>query len=300
MLIDAHAHAYRKGDRTLVQDRAADLDACLPDRHPAKWVLRHEASVETLLRAEQEAGVDRVVLLPVTGRADRVSELNRWAAEQARRHAPVVIPFGNLIPRAPSLEADLARLLDLGLRGVKVHPVLQRLDILSPEAHRLWSLLEEAGLPVVLDSMSVEGLGRYKPHLQAFTAAARAFETGPERIARVAREHPRLPLISAHLGSLFGWDGLEPLLERSNVYFDLSFVSGILPDEAVVSAVRRKGAERVLFGTDAPWRSPAAERRWFEGLPLNEDERERIAWKNLEDLLSVSGTPYQIQRLSRP
>ncbi len=299
MLIDAHAHAYRKGDRALVQNRAAELDACLPDRDPSKWILHHEASVEALLRAEREAGVDRVVLLPVTGRADRVAELNRWAADQARRHA-AVIPFGNLISRAPSLETDLARLLDLGLRGVKVHPVLQRLDILSPEAHRLWSLLEEAGLPVVLDSMSVKGLGQYKPHLQAFTAAARAFETGPERIARVAREHPRLILISAHLGSLFGWDGMEPLLERPNVYFDLSFVSGILPDETVVSAVRRKGAERVLFGTDAPWRSPAAERRWFEGLPLNEGERERIAWKNMEAVLSVSGTPDQIQRLSRP
>lgn len=284
MLIDSHTHAYRKTDRTLVQDRVADLDACLPDDDPAKWILHHEASVEALLQVEQEAGVDRFVLLPVTGRADRVAELNRWVAEQGRR-CSAVIPFGSLIAHAATLEDDLALLLDLGLRGVKIHPLLQRLDILSPEAHRLWSLLEEAGLPVVLDSMSVEGLIQYKPHLQEFTAAAKAFETGPERIASVARQHNRLALISAHLGSLFGWERLDPLLECPNVYFDLSFVSGIIPDEAVAAVIHRKGPERILFGTDAPWRTPIEERRWFEGLPLSGDEHELIGWKNLESLL---------------
>jgi hypothetical protein len=285
MIIDAHTHAYRKRDRTLAQDRGEALDADLPDAHPAKWILRQGASVEALLRSEQEAGIDRFVLLPVTGRPDRVAELNRWAADQARRH-PQVIPFGSLIGRSDTLEADLGQLVALGLRGVKVHPLLQRLDILSPRAHRLWHLLEEAGLPVVLDSMSLEGMVRYKPHLTRFAEAGREFETGPERIAAVAAEHPRLTLIAAHLGSLFGWAHLEPLLERPNVFFDLSFVSGILPDEEVVRAIRRKGADRVLFGTDAPWRTPAAERRWFERLPLDEAEREGIASRNLEALLA--------------
>jgi hypothetical protein len=285
MIIDAHTHAYRKNDRALVQDRAEGLDADLPDTHPSKWVLHHEASVEALLRAEKEAGIDRFVLLPVTGRPDRVAELNHWVADQARRHREV-IPFGSLIARSESLESDLGVLLELGLRGVKVHPFLQRLDILAKEAHRMWGLLEEAGLPVVLDSMSVEGMVRYKPHLRPFAESAEGFETGPERIAAVAREHPRLALIAAHLGSLFGWAHLEPLLACPNVYFDLSFVSGILPDEAVVRAIRQRGTERILFGTDAPWRTPALERRWFEQLPLDEAERADISSRNLEALLS--------------
>lgn len=289
MVIDAHAHAYRKADRALVQDRSAGLDACLPDEHPSKWILHHEASVETLLRVEREAGIDRFVLLPVTGRSDRVAELNRWVADQAQRHTEV-IPFGSLIAGSDSLQADLDLLLDLGLQGVKIHPLLQRLDILSAEAHRMWRLLEEAGLPVVLDSMSVEGLLHYKPHLHAFAWRAQGFETGPERIAAVAREHPRLVLIAAHMGSLFGWEHLEPLLECANVRFDLSFVSGILPDEAVMRVIRRKGPDRILFGTDAPWRTPAEERRWFEGLPLDEAERADISGRNLEALLESTAT----------
>ncbi len=300
MIVDAHTHAYRKNDRALAQDRSEGLDACLPDSHPSKWILHHEASVEALLRTEQEAGIDRFVLLPVTGRPDRVAELNRWVADQARRHRQI-IPFGSLIARSDSLEADLTLLMDLGLQGVKIHPLLQRLDILSPVAHRMWRLLEEAGLPVVLDSMSLKGMVRYKPHLLAFAKDARDYETGPERIAAVAAAHPRLALIAAHLGSLFGWACLEPLLDCRNVYFDLSFVSGILPDEAVTRTIRRKGTDRILFGTDAPWRTPAEELRWFEQLPLDGAERTDISCRNLEALLSsvpaVSSRGRSSQRL---
>jgi len=284
MLIDAHTHAYNETDRALIQDRSVELDECLPDDDPTKWIPHQDGSMDALLREEERAGIDRFVLLPVSGRPDRVPGLNRWVAGLARRH-PALIPFASLIAASPTLEEDLAQVLALGMKGVKIHPFLQRLDILAPEAHRLWSLLEEARLPVVMDSMCVEGLSRYKPHLVDFIEAGRPFETGPERIAAVAEAHPRLCLIAAHLGSLFGWDRLEPLYGPRNVYFDLSFVSGILPDEAVVEAVRRKGADRILFGSDAPWRTPAVERRWFESLPLGEEESEAVAWKNLTALL---------------
>lgn len=287
MFIDAHTHAYEGNDRAAVYDRADNLDASIPDEEPSKWVLRVDPSVDALLKAEQDAGIDRFVLLPVSGRADHASELNRWIAGLAGRHS-AVIPFGTLVAHSPTLEDDLVRALDLGVQGFKIHPLLQGLDILSPQAHRLWSLLEEAGLPVVLDSMSIEGMLRYKPHLEDFAGAFRDFETGPERIATVAKEHGRLILISAHLGSLYGWDRLEPLFERPNIYFDLSFVSGILPDTEVVKVIRRRGPERILFGTDAPWRRPVDERCWFERLPLDDEDREAIAWKNLKALLRQS------------
>ncbi len=285
MIIDAHTHAYDEHDRALIQDRTADLDECMPDQDPNKWILRHEGSAAALLQEEEKAGIDRFVLLPVTGRADRIHELNRWVAGLARRHS-AIIPFGSLIASSPTLEEDLSQALALGLKGIKIHPFLQHLDILSPEAHRMWSLLEETRLPVVLDSMSMEGVVRYKPHIESFIAAGRSFETGPERIAAVAEGHPRLRIIAAHLGSLFGWDHLDPLYRLDNVYFDLSFVSGILPDDAVMRIFRRRGAEHILFGTDAPWRIPAEERRWFERLPMGDEEREAVAWKNITGLLN--------------
>ena len=286
MLFDAHTHIYDAKDRGLILDRSSGLDRCMPDGDPNKWELKLDGSVDSLVREEEKAGITRYVVLPVTGRADRVCALNRWVAEQASRH-PCIIPFGSLIAASPRLEVDLQEVLDLGLHGIKIHPILQHLDILSPEAHALWALLEDAGLPVVLDSMFVQGLSRYKPHLQEFVEAGRAFETGPGRIAEMAGAHPDLAVVAAHTGSLFGWHALDPLYLLSNVYFDLSFTSGILPDEDVVDVIRKKGTDRILFGTDSPWRHPMEERLWFERLPLDNEAREAIGWQNLDRLLSL-------------
>ena len=284
MLIDSHTHAYDEKDLPLIRERAAMLDDCLPDGDPNKWVLYNEGSMESLVKEEKEAGIDRFVLLPVSGRPERTSALNQWVARQADTYA-VVIPFGSLIADSPTLVHDMEEVLELGLRGIKIHPFLQHLDILSPQADRLWSIIEETGLPVVLDSMYLVGILRHKPHLSTFVEAARSFETGPRRIAALAGNHPRLTLIAAHMGSLYGWDELEPLYPLNNIYFDLSFTSSILSVDRIMDIIRKKGSDHILFGTDTPWRNPREERIWFDQLPLTPAEREQIAWQNLENLL---------------
>lgn len=285
MILDAHTHAYQEKDLALIQERTALLDRSLPDSDPNKWRLCHGGSVQSLLKEEKQAGMERFVLLPVSSRPDRIRRLNRWVVAMAASH-PAIIPFGTLLADSPSLASELEEVLTLGIQGIKVHPFLQRLDILSPSARRLWSLIAEAGLPVMLDSMYLRGLERYKPHLTRLVRMAGAYETGPERIATVARDFPGLTVIAPHLGSLYGWDLLDPLYPLENVFFDLSFISNLLPPDQVVRVIRRKGSDHVLFGTDAPWRKPSEVRHWFESLPLNSVEFERISHKNLEAVLT--------------
>ena len=96
--IDAHTHAYPPDDLKLLKERLAMLDAHLDDADPNKWQITGGGLLSELAAMEQEAGVDRFVLLPVTGRAERASDLNRWVAEAAASR-PEVIPFGILHPR---------------------------------------------------------------------------------------------------------------------------------------------------------------------------------------------------------
>lgn len=133
MIIDAHSHAYPEEDLALVKERTALLDESLPDTDPNKWMLHHDGSLVSLLTEEKKAGIDRFVLLPVSSRRERVRFLNRWAAQMAAVH-PEIIPFGTLVAGSSSLASELEEVLDLGLQGIKVHPFLQRLDILSPGA----------------------------------------------------------------------------------------------------------------------------------------------------------------------
>ena len=49
----------------------------------------------------------------------------------------------------------------------------------------------------------------------------------------------------------------------------------------------RYGTYRVLFGTDYPMWTPEGELERFYKLKLTEEERERILFKNAEELLKI-------------
>ncbi len=275
MIIDAHAHAFLPEDLRVLEERMTLLDASLPDQDPNKWYLRGRGDLEGMARDMAAAGVDRWVLLPVSGRPERVPELLRWVA-RAARDFPQVIPFGLLHP-AGEVQRDLELILELGLKGIKLHPFVQRFVLSDPGPLEMLGLVAEAGLPVVVDTLYAPGMIRAKPHLKWIMETFGFKGCEPAHLAAAARAHPRLKLIAAHGGSLYGWDALEPLWDLDNLYFDISYLRGLIPDARVVELIRRKGPERVIYGSDAPWRRPGPYREWFESLPLGREERQQVA-----------------------
>ena len=167
MLIDAHTHAFLPQDLEVLGERLALLDAktcptCQPPqmagarRRFGGWLDRGHGAVR---------GLSRCVLLPVSGSKGRVGELNRWAARDGRRKHPQIIPFGTLHPQAEP-QRQMADLLDLGLKGVKLHPFIQRFSLDQPEAAALFAMLAGERLPVLVDTIHTQGLIRAKPHLE--------------------------------------------------------------------------------------------------------------------------------------
>ena len=284
MLIDAHTHAFLPEDLNLLGERLSLLDSELDPGDPNKWQVFLPGDVDSLLAAEKACGVERMVLLPVSGRPERCRELNRWAAAAAQKH-PEVIPFGMLHPGGP-LEKDLASLLDLGLKGVKLHPMIQRFSLADRASFLMLGLIAEAGLPVLLDTMYLPGMYRAKPHVRPIFQTLGYDSCTPEQVARAARAHPGLKIIAAHAGALYGWDLIEPLYGLGNVYLDISCVNGLLPERGLLEIIRKKGAERVLYGSDAPWRRPAEFKLWYEALELTPEERRLISSENLLELLA--------------
>ena len=286
--LDAHTHAYPETDLQLVVERVAALDGHLPEEHPTKWRLVTDGSVETLAESERLAGMDGFVLLPISGRPDGSSRLNRWVADQAGRNERI-IPFGTLTPFSDSPEADLEEALSLGIRGIKIHSVLQRIIPIEPRTLEWLEMIQPSGLPILMDSMNLAGLRRFKPHMKPLLDLWAPFETGPPQIATLARTFPRITFIAAHLGCLYGWDQLEPLFPLDNVFFDLSFALEILPPEEIRAIIDQKGADRILYGSDCPWRDPAGSRRKFEELDLADVEMEKIGGGSLIKLLKMEG-----------
>ncbi len=275
-LIDAHAHAYLPEDLDVLRNRLIALDGNLEDADPHKWRLRGAGSLEALIEQEKNAGIERFALLPVSANPAKVERLNHWVAEMAKIH-PQIIPFGAALPSPEIQDRHIGELCSLGIKGIKIHSFLQKINLNSKETNRLFSMLSEVGLPVLVDTLYLPGLMHAKPHLAPFLRNSMEFQTDVPTLARLACDHPRLTLIAAHLGCLYGWEHLEPLYDFENVFFDLSYVSRLLRPEQILKIIRKKGADHVLFGTDAPWRTPANVVEWFRKIELDPSEYAAIA-----------------------
>lgn len=283
---DSHTHAYPKQDRALVVERTMDLDGHLPLGNPYKWSIFNDGSLESLVEEEKRAGLDGFVLLPVSGRPNGSSRINRWVAKKARAF-PQVIPFASLTPLSSTPEADLKEALDLGLKGLKLHSFLQRINPLDPKTLDWLEMIQPSGLPILMDSMNLNGVRCYKPHMAPLLDYWEPFETGPTQIAKLAKTFSGITFIAAHLGCLYGWDQLELLYDLENVYFDLSYALEILSPMEMKKVITRKGPDRILYGSDAPWRVPVQSWQRFLNLNLPGPDFEKIAGQNLQDLLKI-------------
>ncbi|MBA4392987.1 MAG: hypothetical protein C0407_05495, partial [Desulfobacca sp.] len=232
------------------------------------------------------AGFDGFILLPVSGRPNGCSRLNQWVTEQVDRY-PQIIPFACLNPFSPTAEKDLNEALSLGLKGIKIHSVLQRISPLHPQTVNWLEMIQGSGLPILMDSMNLKGIRERKPHMEAILDYWAPFETGPEQLTVLAKRFPKIQFIAAHLGCLYGWDYLDDLYPLDNIFFDLSYAQEILPLEEQKKIIDRRGVDRILFGSDAPWRRPTDAWKRFLELGLSSGEVEKIGGGNLNNLLKL-------------
>jgi predicted TIM-barrel fold metal-dependent hydrolase len=93
----------------------------------------------------------------------------------------------------------------------------------------------------------------------------------PALLPKVAGDFPDLPMQAAHSGNEAWREVLEVAVSHSNVYCDLSgwqlrWMRDPGPFYADVRAILKGvGAERVMWGTDAPYFRPVApDARWVE------------------------------------
>jgi predicted TIM-barrel fold metal-dependent hydrolase len=156
-----------------------------------------------------------------------------------------------------------------GMIGIKLHPHWHdwRTEIATPLLRRA----EELGLPVLV-------------HLGF----------GPRGDFRaICDRFPRLKVISAHAGFPFYGDLWKHAAQHPNLYVDLS--SPYIDERLARSAVAAMGAERCLYGTDAPYgfHEPDGSydyreiRRWVEHMPISSAEQQRIFGDTFAEMIGL-------------
>ncbi len=230
---------------------------------------------ETFALAEQN-GIDKIGLLGtysfhgVDPTPEGIRECNRHAALIVKRYPEQAYSFCYLNPaHDPALIADeLDRcVLDEGMKGIKLWIAVNardsRLDVVMEGARR-------HKVPVLHHAW-------YKSTEYVYN------ESTPADIRELALRFPDVPIIMAHLNGC-GVRGVLDIHDLPNVYVD---TSGSQPDAGFIEfAVEQLGAERILYGSDAPIRDYASQLAKVTGACISEQARQLILGQNAAQLLN--------------
>jgi len=274
--IDFHTHLI---PNQYLKEMLGKRRALFPEkgRPPSDYLeIEYSGSVKGLVTSMARSGIRYSVLLPVARTPDKVESTNQWVKSIGKKY-PQIIPFGTIHPDYPHKEKELNRLHQWGFKGVKVHLFYQsqnhnpRPSFLNKNFLLIPKNLERLGLILVLDTYFPWDHGNNPETLEELIALNEIF--------------PKLRIVAAHMGSVMNWDAVAPFYGR-NIFLDISFTLGILPNEVIESIIQIHGADKVLFGSDFPFRTPEKEIERFMGLKIPEEDKRKILHGNAEKLLS--------------
>lgn len=264
-IIDSHCHIYPAG---IAAKAIAAVDRFydgLPDCH-------HDGTPDTLLAEGRAAGISHFIVHSVSTTPEQVASINRFIVDAVANAGGAFTGLGTVHPDSEDPEATLQSILDLGLAGVKLHPDIQRFDADGDWCFRICDWCQTHGVPVLMH-----------------TGDLRHDHSNPDRIANLLRAFPRLQLVGAHFGGWSVWEEAMRLLpDFENLRVDTSSSFFWLNEEQAMELIRAYGPERILFGTDYPLWGPTDDLAFFDRLPLDEEEREKILWRNCRDLYRIS------------
>lgn len=216
----------------------------------------------------EENGVHGYLLFSVATNAHQVEKVNTTIASYAdlsRSHGFLTVGFAGMHQDFPDFEGEIRRAVALGLRGVKIHPDIQAVDIDDPRLLKLYEIIE-GKLPLYLH------MGDDRPQYR-FSEAA--------KLVRVLERFPKLEVVAAHLGGYRAWEESVPLLAgRENVWYDTSSALWAMTVDYANEIIGKLGTERIMFGTDYPVMNPKEELERFFRLQLTDRQREEILWNN--------------------
>lgn len=231
-----------------------------------------DGRVATLRESCRESGIDRCLIHSVATTPRQVNSINEFIAATVAESGGAFVGFGALHPDSADVAGDVRRLIDLGLKGVKLHPDIQGFKIDDYRCLKIYELCEREGLPILMHT----GDSRYDL-------------SNPNRLLPVLEIYTGLTVIGAHMGGYSIWEeACERLQGTPNLYVDCSSSFAWLKPETAGRIIRAYGCDRVLFGSDYPMWSPAKELETFFSLGLTEEENRAVLWDNAAGLLGLA------------
>lgn len=233
-----------------------------------------EISPDQLLALLDVNGVDQAVSWPMVSYQREVAADNTAIAEGAKRNPDRIIPFGGINPRLGLTNAldEVDRCADFGFRGIKLNGARDVYFIDDPKI----------SLPVI-ERIAAHGM------VLALHCGSNDFErTHPFRVAKIADAFPDLDILMIHMGGA----GLPTLhaaaVELVAHHPNILIVDSEAQPNAILDAIRTLGADRVCYGSDAPFQLMHVMLAMHQALlrDLSVEQRELVMGRNLQKLFA--------------
>ena len=282
LIIDFHVHTFPD------KIAASALEKLQANSHTLPFT---DGTLSALEFSMKESGVSYSILQPVATRPEQVSGINDKAVK-LNSESKNIISFGAMHPEFENFETELERISRANIKGIKLHPVYQGLNIDDEKFIKILACACDLDLAVLIHAGWDIG----------FPGNDFAI---PERIYKALKkiENPK-KIILAHMGGWRAWDDSEKFFaDYDGVYIDTAFSLGhftpngdnfykspeecaMLKPEKFTKIIKSFGASRVIFGTDSPWSCQKESVESFKALKnLSDAEKNLILYQNAASIV---------------
>lgn len=206
-----------------------------------------------------------------------IAGVNARLADECRRHGRgLLVPFGSVNPKFPDWEEDLRRCAEEHhMPGIRLHPNYHGYKLDDPDFVRLLRLAKEFGLIVQL-VVIMEDRRMMHPLLQVEPPDLKP-------LAVVIKQTPGLRLMLLNSSTILKGPPVADLVKAGEVYVEIAMLDGI---GSVGNLLAQVPANRVLFGSYAPFFYFEASLLKLKESPLSEEQMRAVCCDNARRLLA--------------
>lgn len=230
----------------------------------------YHLTAEELLASMEANGIDRSVIVPVQPKTYRLEPQNEVIAVTQARYPDHFIGFCRVDPRqGEDSITELRRcVLQLGLKGLMLHPMEEGYTINEPHAVHLVREAGSLGVPVII-------------------AAGYPWMAHASQIRSVAEQAEETTIIMSHGGQinisgLAQADSFQAMETCSNLHIG---TNGVYRQDFLEECVDAFGPERVLFTSMSPTFSQGFELDRVHSVKMEEADRPSVLGSNMVRIL---------------
>ena len=269
MIIDFHTHMFPD---KIAESTIKTLEKSIEDvsRRSVKAVIG--GNLDALKESMRINGIDYSVVLPIATTVTQSKTINNFAQSINGRDG--IFSFGSLHPMQENWEETLEDIKKKGLLGIKLHPEYQQCYVNEKETIRILKKCRELGLYTVFHAGNDHGI---KPPRHCT----------PKQLREALDYVEGDMIIAAHLGGWTMWDEVEKYLVGTPIMFDTAFTKDFIETEQLLRIIKNHGSKKILFATDSPWENQGDSAAFFKALPIEDNEKDDIMYKNAKKLLKI-------------